>query len=162
MQAPARQTPVVSQPAPQELRLGFGLAPLHVWSRRYRNGCAWRLPSKTVLYHRPTAGKRCGEKKKNITASILRGLSFREQMGGRVSTNVEGNVPLLSHLLAGTVAPLQTLTGFQPIVMPCPGFWDRKGQPHRETTPSKRVEESNADRCFQLKGQGGKNNLAMT
>ena len=56
--------PIVSQPPPKELRLGFGLAPLHIRSRRYRNGFAWRLPSKTVLYHRPTAGKKVRGKKK--------------------------------------------------------------------------------------------------
>ncbi len=62
--------PVVSQPAPKELRLGFGLAPLHIRSRRYRNGFAWRLPSKTVLYQRPTAGKRCAEKKNSPVLMI--------------------------------------------------------------------------------------------
>ena len=60
------RTPVVSQPAPKEPRLGFGRVPLHIRSRRYRNGFAWRLTSKTVLHHRPTAAKKGrGEKKKN-------------------------------------------------------------------------------------------------
>ena len=31
---------------------------------RYRNGVAWRLPSKTILYYRPSARKRGGEKKR--------------------------------------------------------------------------------------------------
>ena len=42
---------------------------LHVYwtvairSRRYRNDIAWSLPSKTVMYYRPSGGKRCGGKK---------------------------------------------------------------------------------------------------
>ena len=52
-----------SSPSPP-LRLGFGLAPLHIRSRRYRNGFAWWLLRKTVLYHKLTAGKRRAEKKK--------------------------------------------------------------------------------------------------
>ena len=64
-EAPVQPPHTSRVPAPKEPRLGFGRVPLHIRSRRYRNGSAWRLPSKTVLYHRPTAGKRSAEKKTN-------------------------------------------------------------------------------------------------
>ena len=36
---------------------------MHIRSRRYRNGIAWRLPTKKIIHRRPSAEKRCGKKK---------------------------------------------------------------------------------------------------
>ena len=59
--------PAVSEPAPKELRRGFSPAlHAHPTSRRYKNGIAWKLPSKTVIHSRPSARKRCGEKKMHV------------------------------------------------------------------------------------------------
>ena len=42
---------------------------MHIRSRRYRNGAAWRLPSKTVIQKRPSARKKERRKKKKISSS---------------------------------------------------------------------------------------------
>ena len=54
-------------PSPPLRSWGLDLAQpfMHIRSRRYRNGAAWRLPSKTVIHERPSARKRGGGKKKN-------------------------------------------------------------------------------------------------
>ena len=53
-------------PTPPIRSWGLDLAQplMHIRSRRYRNGAAWRLPSKTVIHERPSARKRSGEKTK--------------------------------------------------------------------------------------------------
>ena len=63
------RVPAVSQPAPKELRLGFGPAIMHIRSCRYRNGIAWRMPSKTVIV-KPSAEKRCGGKKTAVLSTV--------------------------------------------------------------------------------------------
>ena len=57
-------------PSPPLRSWGLDLAQpfMHIRSRRYRNGAAWRLPSKTVIHERPSARKRSGEKKKKKNA----------------------------------------------------------------------------------------------
>ena len=47
-------------PSPPLRSWGLDLAQpfMHIRSRRYRNGIAWRLPSKTVIHLRPSAGKK--------------------------------------------------------------------------------------------------------
>ena len=52
-------------PSPPLKSWGFDLAQpfMHIRSRRYRNGIAWTLPSKTVIHSRPSAGEGCGKKK---------------------------------------------------------------------------------------------------
>ena len=61
---------------------------MHIRSRGYRNGAAWRLPSKTVIHERPSARKRGGGKKKksahtlnpNPTIAISKSVSIAQRL----------------------------------------------------------------------------------